>query len=290
MKAKIINLPQGSDEWHQHRLQHRNASETAIVMGASPWMTPFELWELRTHRRKPSVNAAMQRGTQLEPEARAAYEAATGHVMQPLVLVNGEYSASLDGMTLDAKLFVEIKCPFRGRRSNLWQQTASGEIPTHYAWQIQHQLMVSGADVAHLYVYDSEGRDGILIEVQPQPDQWTLIRKAWDQFMTYINTDSPPPLCDQDVVERTDDGWRDAAEKYMEAKRLTEDAESKLQAAKDFLLKLVNHASESGCGIGVSRYWKKGTIDYKRVPALQDIDLEPFRKPGTLETRITLAR
>ncbi|MBK7955349.1 MAG: YqaJ viral recombinase family protein [Candidatus Accumulibacter sp.] len=54
-----------------------------------------QLWELRTGRRQPEVNAAMARGTALEPQARAAYEALTGHVMQPLVLVDGAYSASL---------------------------------------------------------------------------------------------------------------------------------------------------------------------------------------------------
>jgi hypothetical protein len=42
----------------------------------------------------------MLHGTQLEPAARAAYEHLTGLIMRPLVLVDGEYSASLDGMTL----------------------------------------------------------------------------------------------------------------------------------------------------------------------------------------------
>jgi hypothetical protein len=30
--------------------------------------------------------------------------------MQPLVLVDGEYSASLDGLTLGSERIVEIKC------------------------------------------------------------------------------------------------------------------------------------------------------------------------------------
>ena len=50
------------------------------------------------------------RGTQPKPSARAAYEARTGLVMQPLVLVDGEYSASLDGLTLGGERIVEIKC------------------------------------------------------------------------------------------------------------------------------------------------------------------------------------
>ena len=85
--SAIVKLVQGSPAWHAHRAQYRNASETAIVMGESPWQTPYQLWELRTGRRQPEVNAAMARGTALEPQARAAYEVLTGHVMQPLVLV-----------------------------------------------------------------------------------------------------------------------------------------------------------------------------------------------------------
>ena len=109
MSATIVQLVQGSKEWHAHRAKYRNASETPAVLGVSPWVTPYQLWQQRTRRATQDVNFAMMRGTQLEPSARAAYEQLTGHVMQPLVLVEGDYSASLDGMTLDASLIVEIK-------------------------------------------------------------------------------------------------------------------------------------------------------------------------------------
>ena len=56
----------------------------------------------------------MRNGTALEPLARHAYEVETGNVMQPLVLQDGLYSASLDGMTLEGDLIVEIKCPYKG--------------------------------------------------------------------------------------------------------------------------------------------------------------------------------
>jgi hypothetical protein len=34
--------------------------------------------------------------------------------MQPLVMVDGDYSASLDGITLAGDTIVEIKCPYKG--------------------------------------------------------------------------------------------------------------------------------------------------------------------------------
>src|SRR5882757_5708555 len=46
------------------------------------------------------VTAPMHRGTELEPAARAAYELQTGNLMEALVMQDGDYSASLDGITL----------------------------------------------------------------------------------------------------------------------------------------------------------------------------------------------
>jgi predicted phage-related endonuclease len=48
--SKIIKLAQGSPDWLAYRLSMRNASETAAVMGVSPWTTPHQLWLLKTGR------------------------------------------------------------------------------------------------------------------------------------------------------------------------------------------------------------------------------------------------
>ena len=129
-------------------------------MGLSPWMTPYQLWLLKTRRSETKVTHAMQRGTVMEPLARAAYEEQTGLVMQPLVPEAGDYSASLDGMTLEGDLILEIKCTLRGTRSDLWLDVQAGQVPDYYAIQGQHQLMVAGAALAHLWVFD--GTKGIL--------------------------------------------------------------------------------------------------------------------------------
>jgi putative phage-type endonuclease len=174
--STIIQLVQGSPEWHAHRRALRKASETPAVLGLSPWVTPYQLWLLKTGRAEPTVNAAMRNGTALEPLARHAYEVETGHVMQPLVLQDGLYSASLDGMTLDGDLIVEIKVPYKGQASALWQAVEAGEVPAHYRAQIQHQLMVSGAAQAHLWVFD--GQRGLRHSITPEPTMADTIRQA----------------------------------------------------------------------------------------------------------------
>src|SRR5271156_3313945 len=129
---KIVRMLQGSAEWHEHRRRYRNASETPVLLGLSPFCTPYRLWQLKLGLITQEVTPAMQSGTELEPLARAAYERQTGRVMQPLVVVDGEYSASLDAMTLDGRRIAEIKCPVKGRDSTLWKSVLAGEVPEHY--------------------------------------------------------------------------------------------------------------------------------------------------------------
>ena len=159
--SAILNLVQGTDEWHAHRAKSRNASEAPAVMGVSPWQTPYELWCLRTGRTESKMTPAMAHGSAMEGAARLAYEEKSGLVMEPLVLVEGNYSASLDGITLEGDLILEIKCPYKGRNSELWKAVSGGTIPENYGWQIEQQLMVSGAAKAHLWVF--AGGDGLIV-------------------------------------------------------------------------------------------------------------------------------
>jgi putative phage-type endonuclease len=284
--SAILKLVQGTQEWHEHRAKSRNASETPAVLGVSPWQTPYQLWLLKTGRTDQKVTPAMQRGTDLEPAARAAYELKTGHIMEPLVIMDGEYSASLDGITLAGDLVLEIKCPYRGQESELWKSVEAGEVPEYYGYQIEHQLMVAGAKRAHLWVFD--GTEGLLLEVAARPARWQEIRSAWDGFVKFLESDTPPPLTERDTKTRDDQEWRQAASNFLAAKQRSEVSATALDEAKAALVALTSHPSESGGGVSVSQFWKRGSVDYKRVPALQGVDLEPYRSPSRMETRVSV--
>lgn len=284
---KIVQLTQGSAEWLKYRKSMRNASETAAVLGVSPWLTPYQLWLLKTGRKTQEASAAMQRGTDLEPAARAAYEAQTGHVMQPLVIQDGLYSASLDGMTLAGDLIVEIKCPFRGHDSALWKEVKAGWVPDHYAAQIQHQMMVSGASLAHLWVFD--GTQGLLRPVERIEEATQRIQEGWEVFQGYLDSDTPPPLVDGDTALREDLVWSKAAQAFLAAKQASEAADVAMAQARDALVGLAGHPREQGAGVTVTRYWKGGNVDYKKVPALQGLDLNEFRGKGREEVRVMTA-
>src|SRR5689334_17014377 len=99
-------IPSSDDELNEDffaawfDLWSTRASETPIVLGVSPWTTPYQLWQQKLGLAANEINQAMLHGTELESAARAVYERLTGLVMQPLVTVDGDYSVSLDEMTL----------------------------------------------------------------------------------------------------------------------------------------------------------------------------------------------
>jgi putative phage-type endonuclease len=285
--SAIVRLTQGSPEWHEHRSRYRNASETPAVLGISPWQTPYQLWQVKLGLVKVTVTPAMRRGTDLEPAARAAYERETGRIMQPLVVIDGEYGASLDGWTLAGDRILEIKCPFKGRDSTLWKAVETGRLPEHYQWQVEHQLMVTNAEVADVYVFD--GAEGIMLQATPNPSTWQRIREAWDEFALCVATGQAPPLSDRDAKLREDPEWVSAATAYLELRAARDVLGTKLDEAKVRLTAMASHAKEQGGGVSVTRLWKRGNVDYKKVPELRGLDLEPYRSAAREETRITVA-
>jgi hypothetical protein len=83
--------------------------------------------------------------------------------------------------------------------------------------------------------------------------------------------------------------WRQAAETFIKAKRTADSASAQLDAAKEQLTALARHPSESGFGVQVTRYWKKGAVDYKRIPELTGADLEKYRASGREEVRVSVS-
>lgn len=277
--AEILNLEQGSQEWLDARRQYRTASETPAVLGVKGAFGS----KLDVRRAKRGIdkadNAAMAHGRDKEPIALAALCERTNMTFEPCVMVKGQYLASLDGRTQSGNIIAEIKCPFMGLGSKLWMEAAGmGEVPEHYWYQVQHQLMVSGADRAYFYVYVSPEHT-CLLEVLPDPESWAEIRAAWDEFWKSLD-------------EREDTEWQEAAIEFQKAYKEAEKASERLDAAKATLKGLAGGMTTSGGGVIVTRIEKAGSIDWKKVQAelLPEADIEPFRKPTSVEFRVSLSK
>jgi putative phage-type endonuclease len=111
-------------------------------------------------------NAAMERGSALEEEARQAFEARIGelcvvrdfipHPTLPNVGVSpdGEFSAD-DG--------VEIKCPMSMAKH--LDALRTGAHAEEYRWQVQGQIMCAGWKRCHVVSYDPRFPEGLRLAV-----------------------------------------------------------------------------------------------------------------------------
>lgn len=113
------------------------------------------------------------------------------------------------------------------------------------------------------------------------------IREGWDWFQGYLDIDTPPPLTDADTVLREDVDWTEAALAYAQAKLASDAAGAGLEKARDALVALASHPREQGAGVAVTRFWKTGNVDYKKVSVLQGLDLSGYRGNGREEIRVT---
>lgn len=295
MAAVIIpaHRHQGTDAWRQWRATRGGASEVAALMGCSPWFpaTPYQLWQVKTERAAVEVNAAMIRGTALEPAARAFAEDLFGDVFEPQTVEMGRIVASLDGLTFDGQCVLEIKMPMQGRASELWAHVEDHQTPPdHYLWQVQQQLLCSGAKLARFVVCHAEGEqitDAIYCDVLPDAQAHAAIKAAWAQFFEHLDSDTPPPLTDRDVRERTDTAWRDAVAAWKEAKAWLDEASKAEKAARETLIQLAGEQSSRGAGVKATRYFVAGNTDYKRAAEDAGADLSKYQKPGRWQWRLT---
>lgn len=286
---------QGTPEWLSWRRTRGGASEIAALLGCAAHFprTPYELWLTKTGRAEVYVNESMRQGNRLEAAARSYVEASFSEVFEPQVAEQGRIIASLDGATFDGKLIIEIKIPAAGFGSDLWKYVAEhAKPPEHYLWQCQQQLMVSQAEHCIFCVCVANGDEIVEClhrDVFPDTAMHERIRQAWHEFLPFIDSDTPPPMTDRDVIERSDPEWSDAAQAYRMAKAALKNAENAEKSARERLQELAGEQSAKGCGVTCSRFWVAGNVDY-RAALPKDIDLEPYRKPGRFQYRVTEAK
>ena len=276
MEQRLI---QGTPEWLEMRRNHIGASDAPIIKGLSPWRTAFQLWEEKLGLREPQqTNAAMQRGNELEPIALKAYNDCTGNCASPVVVFHPEYKwmmASLDGLSLDGSIVVEIKCP--GQKDH---DTASqGKVPEKYYPQLQHQLAVTGLDLLHYFSY----RNGeyFLIEI---PRNNTYIQDLYEQeaiFWQNLQDFDPPRLSDRDFTPRDDEEWVAQARAWAEINAELKEVEANEKKLRASLIRLSEGKSSMGAGVKVQVSPRKGNVNYKDIPELIGVDLDAYRKPAS---------
>ena len=267
----------------QDPLQNRNkyigASDAPIIMKVNPWTTPYQLCMEKIGLGHPRLdNYAMQMGREREDEARSKFEELTGLTMFPKVIYTDECKfvrASLDGIDLEQKNILEIKCP--GKVDH--EKAMDGVIPEKYFPQLQHQLFVTRLDHVNYFSYTRESNKRIIVE----RDQAYIdnMFKEHCKFWECVQNEQPPELCDRDYVEKTDDFWFEVENLWKVTKRDLKILEQKEKQLRDTLISMSSNSNCRGRQVQVTKCVRKGQIDYEAMPQLKDADFELYRKPST---------
>lgn len=277
---KILKLDQGSDEWLQTRANYFCASDASTMMGDSPYKSRDALIKEKATGIRLDTSGKdyiFKKGHEAEAMARPLAEKLIGCELYPVVGVEGDYLASFDGMTFDMNLIFEHKLVSK----SLVEQIKKGQLNDHYLWQLEHQLLVSSAEKA-LFVASDGTTDNFhsLIYVS-SPDRRQQLIEGWERLKEDIEHWVTP--------ERTDDGYREAAEAYRQAKKQRDEAIATEELAKKRLIEVTDGARESsGFGVTVQKFTRKGGIDYRKIPSLSGLDLDQFRKPPSEYFKVTV--
>ena len=283
----IIDYEQNSPAWHEWRASVYGASDAAAMLDISPYKSRDTLLQEKATGNRAPVNDWMKclfaAGHAAEAAIMPELEARIG---EPLYNLVGEsdnnIAASFDGITYDHKTIVEHKLLRNSTASRKrFDMAAQGELAEHDMAQVQQQLLVSGAERCLFCVSDGTAENLAIAEVLPDDDWFPRIKSGWAHFAADLATYAPT---------HEDKEFLQAVAEYRAIKAQQAEIEEAEKAARQRLETLGEASGQKtlkGGGITITRTERKGSVDYSKIPELQGIDLEPYRKAGSSYWKIT---
>ncbi len=280
-----LPIEQGSPEWLAWRKTLLTATDAAMLLGQSPYVTAYKGWQRKTGQaEEQSVNSAMLRGQRDEPVARGIFNQEYAMAMEPACIESEIYNflgASLDGMTPCGRYILEIK-----------SQRDPGCVPEFHMMQMQHQLLCTDNTVEKcFYVSHWEGVNKTY-EVLPNKDWMREYLPKAQEFWKGCVFFEPPTLTCKDYKDMSgQQSWDSYAREYRRLANEIKVLEEMKESYKKELIKICGEDSCAGAGIKVLRKTVKGRIDYEEMIQtlnINDDHLKQFRKPSSQSWMIML--
>lgn len=186
---KILDHEQQSPEWHAARCgvpTSSNFDKIVMVKGEPSKQKEKYLYRLAgeciTGKAEETYqNAAMQRGIEMEGEARKLYVVLTEEIVVEVGLCLAEghsvYGASPDGL-VGKDGMIEIKCPNMATHVGY---LLKGTLPTEYFQQLQGQLLVTGRKWVDFMSY-YPGMKPFIVRVERDVNFLTVLRIGLEGF------------------------------------------------------------------------------------------------------------
>jgi putative phage-type endonuclease len=207
------------EEWLKDRQSGIGASEAAAIVGASPYQTNIDLWEIKTGKRGHddiSDKECVQYGIAAEPMLRQLF--AIDYPQYEVIYNEFDIVRNKDHMfilaTLDGRLIrkdtllpgiLEIKTADI-QNAGQWGKW-DGRIPGNYYIQVLHQMLATGWEYAVLKAQLKQSKgDDVRIDTRHYLVQRTEVQADIDyllekeiKFWEYVQTVKRPPLVLPDI-------------------------------------------------------------------------------------------
>jgi putative phage-type endonuclease len=269
-RGRRVGVKPGTQQWHAWRAAGITASDTAGILGLSPWTSPYDLWWAKKARRDLLADGVLP-----PADGPSSQRFAIGHAMEPLLHRFFAAEQLPDGWRIGsggcwqrrgAKDWMRATPDRPGTRTPvalLEFKTSSShddfgddpgnglpEIPVHYRAQAVHQMLTVGVSVCWLSVLTAD----MAIRhyrVDLQPDEFTIV-PAMAVFHRSLDGGVPPDIDGHDATAaRIKDRWgpdlRDVevtvsdglADEYHAAIAARKAAAVREQTAKNLLLEAI---------------------------------------------------
>ena len=184
----VHKVIQGSAEWLALRAQPQvfAASDAAAMMGECKFKTRSQLLAEKSTGLTPSIDAGTQRrfdaGHQAEAAFRPHAEAFIGDELYPITgsieLDGMTLLASFDGLTMDWRYGYEHKL----LNLALLTEISLNSLSPAYYWQLEQQLLVSGAEKILFCCSDGTPDKAGTMWYESIPSRRTALIAGWKQF------------------------------------------------------------------------------------------------------------
>lgn len=192
----MSEIVQGSPEWLAQRVGKVTASRVADVIAKTKtgysasranYLAQLVAERLTGQPAETFKNAAMQHGTDTEPQARMAYETETGSMVTEVAMIDhptiAMSGASPDGLVQIDGL-VEIKCP---NTSTHIETLLSGKVPSKYIPQMQWQMACTNRRWNDFVSFDPRLPEDMQLFIKRVERDDVLIAEYEDEIKAFLS-------------------------------------------------------------------------------------------------------
>lgn len=285
---KLIRVTQSSPQWHDWRRTGVTASDVSCLFGQNPYKTEWKLWAEKTGVRAEDDimgNPYVRRGKALEHMLREHVVDDLDVGIMPVCVEHDTIpylKASLDGIDRHRRPW-EFKVPSPGNYEEVRQHGISSDPAKQYYFQVQHQLLVTGADEGYLIFGEIDDSKAVarvidytllVIKADPALHQ-QIIEKSKEFMRRVVEQDEPAKDPDRDLFapESQYDAmrWKDAGDKLIPLLAQKTALERKLEELKETIdaeakpIIEVMGTNKFGefSGLRATRCDRKGTVDWQ---------------------------